>query len=321
MNNEPPMAHDRYFPEVGVGNLLSQSFTSTFLNPKDVLEDIFRGDIIFIASDYSGQHKASKYEVYTILCCDLENCGEWEFRRAAIRKKYLPNGRRMAFKNLNDRNRQKALEPFLAAANLIPGICSTFAVDKSIGALFGKNEKEEKDFDEIGRLLFEWKPKVRERLVTTLHLLSFLAAGVSTPKHQVLWITDEDDIAANDDQLIKLTKLAERIGNHFFQHPIRRFRCGTSRSDTGRRDVEDMLAIPDLISGTIASALSHVRENTMVPQGKVVVPIPYGVPLKTEFIMDWYIAPEYRLRKTLHLIEETDDRKQIRAKQIVFHTL
>lgn len=61
-----------------------------------------------------------------------------------IRKPYsLPNLKLgdtifVSYKNLNDKNKKRALNPFLYASNNIPGIIVSFAVDKRIESLFRK---------------------------------------------------------------------------------------------------------------------------------------------------------------------------------------
>ncbi|UCE67686.1 MAG: hypothetical protein JSU85_06680, partial [Candidatus Zixiibacteriota bacterium] len=56
------------------------------------------GNTIYIATDYSGMQKESKYYVISILLIDLDNSAEWEQRRKYIRKLYLSDGRRMSYK-------------------------------------------------------------------------------------------------------------------------------------------------------------------------------------------------------------------------------
>jgi hypothetical protein len=59
----------------------------------------------------------------------------------------------------------------------------------------------------IEQTLAGWKRGVQERLLRVLHLSGFLLSGLSTPGQNVLWVIDEDEIAANVDQLTRLTKL------------------------------------------------------------------------------------------------------------------
>ena len=93
------------------------------------------GDTIYITSDYRGAHKASRYTTTSILSADLESCQQWEVARRQVRSTYLTDGRRMAYKNLGDRQRAKALLPFLEAAGTIDSLVASAVVDKRIGGL------------------------------------------------------------------------------------------------------------------------------------------------------------------------------------------
>ena len=121
------------FSSAGIGSLLKNLFDEKFSSS---IAHLKGGKTVFVASDYSGMHKRSRFYVYSILLCDMENCSEWYLRNSLIRQRYLPDGRRMAFKSLNDKKRRKALVPFLENADYIPGICITFAIRKSKGSLF-----------------------------------------------------------------------------------------------------------------------------------------------------------------------------------------
>src|SRR5690348_16877621 len=73
------------------------------------------GADIYIMSDYSGDSKASKFNVISVLYMDFRASMAWEVKRRAVRRLYLSDGRRISFKSLGDRQRQKALIPFLEA--------------------------------------------------------------------------------------------------------------------------------------------------------------------------------------------------------------
>ena len=90
------------------------------------------GDLIYIASDYGGAHAPSSYETITVVYADFDASALWELHRRSIRHRFLLDGRRMAFKSLNDGNRRRALIPFLSAANHLSGVSVTLAIRKSI---------------------------------------------------------------------------------------------------------------------------------------------------------------------------------------------
>ena len=95
-----------------------------------------KAECLFVASDYGGEHGGAVYETISYLIADIADCANWQSTRERIRAQFLPDGRRMAFKNLNDRVRRRALEPFLQSANQLPALLATFAVPKSVRSLF-----------------------------------------------------------------------------------------------------------------------------------------------------------------------------------------
>ena len=123
----------------------------------------------------------------------------------------------MSFKALNDGMRRRALVPFMRAAAGIEGCLVQFAISKAGGSLFTEAAE-----DELGRaLLKRWKPNVQERLLRVLHLSAFLLSGLSVADQDVLWIIDEDDIAANVTMLTDLTALFARVLSSYSPHTLR----------------------------------------------------------------------------------------------------
>jgi hypothetical protein len=141
------------------------------------------GPLIFVSSDYGGNGKASSYEVYSILYCDVLASEGWFHKRGAVRSRYLNDGRRMSFKALNDGKRRAALGPFLGAANAISGVAISVAVHKSIKDLCGGS-------DIFSHCLGNWKqldpalPSAGfEQMVRVAHLVGLLVGGFSMAGH------------------------------------------------------------------------------------------------------------------------------------------
>lgn len=81
----------------------------------------FRGSHLLFGSDYSGDHRGSRFRVYCFVIADADASPEWPIRCRGVRCKFLKDGRRMSFKNLNDIHRRRALVPFLEAAEFLDG--------------------------------------------------------------------------------------------------------------------------------------------------------------------------------------------------------
>lgn len=155
------------------------------------------GPTMLIASDYSGTDKKSKYLVTAILCTDMEASSYWELLRRSIRRQYLPDGRRMSYKALNDVKRVKALTPFLSAAEYIQGLCFVIIVNKSIRHLCLNNASDYQKMREVAQLKARWKDKELESMLRLTHFVGCIVGGMSQPGQNIYWISDEDSSFAN----------------------------------------------------------------------------------------------------------------------------
>lgn len=210
-----------------------------------LLPDLRRGASLIVTSDYSGHHRSSRCEAYAFLVSDMTGCAGWEQRRQLVRGVYLDDARRMSYKNLNDGQRRAALRPFLEAANLIRGVLVIMVVDKSVHSLF--RTQREGQARPVRSEFAGWSRSIVERLLRAVHFVSFFIAGLSEPDQDVLWLTDDDAIAQNEKRLRQLVNVFGRVASHYLSHDLGHIRIGTTQSDTGRRDVEDLAAIPDLL--------------------------------------------------------------------------
>ena len=102
-----------------------------------------------------------------------------------------------------------------------------------------------------GELGTFWKVSTIDRLMWVIYLSVFLVSGFSAPGQDVMFIIDEDEVAANVPQLTKLTELFGRAHGSQGGPMMGRLRCGTTKSDDGSLALEDIVAIPDLAAGAI----------------------------------------------------------------------
>jgi hypothetical protein len=306
-------------PRLGLMTIFNDIMRTLGTRSPNYLPDVRSGQTIFIASDYSGQHDLARYETFSFLFADLQRCNRWEERRRRVRQDFLADGRRMAFKNLSDRQRRKALAPFLVAADAIPGLSVTILIDKGIDSLFQKHGKIRMSEPEL-RLYQHWHGHTFERLLRAVHLVSFFLAGLSRQDQDVLWITDEDDIAANPDRLGELTQILADVSSHYLGHNMRHLRCGTTSSDDGSRSIEDLTSIPDLVAGALTEVLSGYRNEGITISGLIVSP-PESLSEKTVKIMDWFSTDSQPLKRLVFAIERVGGLTALTLKQFQFHGL
>jgi hypothetical protein len=274
-----------------------------------------RGPCLVVTSDYGGSHRQSSYEVYSVLLGDLMYCNAWRDARLGVRAGFLADGRRMSYKGLNDRQRRRALIPFLGAADLIPGLCISLAVSKSVDTLF------ERDVSPTNPELVDclsWSRPLFERALRIVHVVSFWIAGLSRPDQDVLWFSDEDEIAANPARLTLLTKVWANVMNNYTVHPLRHLKCGTTKCDDGSKDIEDFAAVPDLVAGALSDLLTPIAGKF---RPGVIVPLRLGAKAKATVIGHWLSRQNHRLRKVMLVIDKDPDSLGLTISRLSFNDL
>lgn len=272
------------------------------------------GPCLVVTSDYSGSHRDSAYEVYSLLVADLVRCNQWRTMRKRIRTR-LPNGRRMSYKALNDEHRRRVLRPFLAAANTIPGICASLAVAKDIDTLF---EHDNSPVNPELAACLGWNRHLFERALRIIHFVSFFVCGLSLPNQDVLWFSDEDEIAANSERLTLLTKIWANVISNYAVHSFRHLRCGTTKSDDGSREIEDLAAIPDLAAGALADLLTPVAGQLRMG---VIIPGKLDSKAKANNIGQWLLGNGSQLRKITLVIDRKPNSTALTISRVQFHDL
>jgi hypothetical protein len=233
----------------------------------DILPDFSGANTLLIGSDYSGESFDALYTVFSFLLTSLESWSNWEPTRLQIRKKFFSDSRRMSFKKLTDGQRRRALPHFLEAANSLNGLSISVALSKKNNPVF-----EAKPPIDLSNPQFaaykKWKTDVLEKAFLIMNILGVLLAGLSNPGQDVMWFTDEDTIAANDERVCELTQLFAWISSLYLTFTLGRCRCGTSKCDDGSRQIEDFLAIPDIIAGALSEQLS-LKSNDPIELSRI----------------------------------------------------
>ncbi len=282
------------------------------------LPDIQRGSTVLVGSDYSGQHAASDYESQAFILADIEFCQEWGAIRRLLRKIFLRDGRRISYKALRDKKRKEILPHFLNAANKIPGLLVVILTKKNIESLFKPNGRIERTDPEIAKYR-HWSPRVLEKLLRIVHFLSLFVSGLSKSGQDILWITDEDDIAANIDRHQDLTKIFGHICSHYLKHNLRHLRVATTASDTGKRDVEDFVSIADLAAGALCEVLNTYLRKGVVPTPELVLPVPNELDDKAITLMNWFSDRTQDLKRLVLTIDPIDGSTSLSVKQLSFY--
>lgn len=319
MNPLPTSAwHPLKRRDLGFLNVLSSVLSSAEKQQPNIFHYLRNAKTIFIASDYAGEHKAAHWQTFTFLMTDLADAAAWQSERERVRRRYIRDGRRLAFKNLGDRIRRRALEPFLATANGLPGSLMTFAIDASLVSLFSKAGRLDTTGDDLKELR-GLSPATAEKLLRVVHFVGLLLAGFSAPSQDVLWATDEDAIAANPVRLRGLVDILARVSSHLLSHELRHLRVATARHDKGDLSLEDLLSIADIASGGLASALDAMLATRGAPFLGFYLPASKEISGKTQTVMNWLADDKQPLRRLLVLIDEVPETRFLRATRLDLH--
>jgi hypothetical protein len=282
------------------------------------IPDLRSANILFVGSDYSGEHLGAHYHAISFIVADLQACGTWEHLRQEIRSRYLSDGRRISYKKLSDGKRKRALIPFLEAANHIPGIVITVLIDKKIKSLFSYP-----NYVDVQRKYPEhayWNTYVFEKVLRVIHLCSFFLAGLSKTGQHVLWVTDEDSMVANEAKLRAFVKVFSIVASNYLEHTLGHIKIGSTMSDTGRRDLEDLVAIPDLVAGLLCDLIGSSGNQDM-PVDYLSGEIFTLLPDKTGGFFPWLAEHSRSLKRFVYRIRAVENSDRLTGGYIRFQSV
>lgn len=285
------------FTRCGLGVALGSVFEGRLRRRPCLLSEAPRGRQFLMLCDIGGSQKDQPFETFAFLVLDLDRNPHWLNAQVAFRRNVLIQRRRVAFKAMNDGVRRRALVPFLTLAEVLNGVLVTFAVHKIERPSMGDGGSMPAELSTL------WKPAVVDRLMWVIYLAAFLVSGFSTPGQDVMFIIDEDEIAANVPQLTKLTELLSRAVSNQGGPMLGHLRCGTTKSDDGSLALEDLAALPDLAAGATAEFVAALALKGAGPLSPLIQMLPSGVSWKTRQIMLWALISGGSLERFVCVID------------------
>ena len=300
---------NKYYSWIPIENkLYSWSHSlENIINSHDIPN--LKGEEIYIGSDYSGNQADSKYNVYSILYVDLLNSKEWEIQRRLVRNVFLPDGRKMSYKGLNDQKKRDALIPFLRAADKIMGVSLTLIVSKAVPQLC-LNKHDLAIAHKAYGLKTIWKYKSLETAMRVCYLISTLIAGLSKPGQNISWISDEDDMFSNNNKSIDVQRILGAFSSMLVHHNLGELGMGTTAIDPGDYLEEDITAVPDLIAGALAETATKIATLSNGKISSLVSSLmPYNLSIKARTMCSWIWDSKNSLKKIVVKIEDEGDGK------------
>lgn len=257
-------------------------------------------------SDYGGDHKKSNFRTYCYLIVDEDYSPEWPIYRREFRKQFLPDGRRMSFKGLNDGQRKRALAPFLATANALNGHLVGLIVTKEVEFMSTSAQMLER-WGTLLNLKGRWNKTSFESVCRTALFFALLVSLWSRQGMDLTWITDEDEVVANDARLDDAQLLAAQFCSLYSPHSFGTFAMNSTRVDDKGRAFEDFVAIADLAAGMLCEIAGKVARtgNVISPAFQVGNNV---ISEKSDIIADWFWYPSSPLKRTAILIDRHDNK-------------
>ena len=249
---------------------------------------------LFVTSDYSGMHKQAAFRTYSFLLVPSLPWKDWDERRRQLREDSGVS-RRMSYKTLGDFQRYRIFRSFLQLAKDLPSWCITVAVDKRRGPLFG----EPRDGSIDRELRDGWKQGSRESMLRITHFLALILSGVTSDRQNILWISDEDEIVANDARLAIVAKALAYSTSNLVSHDLGHLRVGSTKSDPGDLSLEDLTSIPDLVAGAVSDLLTHAPRRA----AGLFAPAPPALRFKGRAILAELFRDGFPMRTTVLTVE------------------
>lgn len=297
--------------DLGVAASISDVIGAGVAEHPSVAGAIRRADNALFFSDTGGDHQRASHRAHAYLVVEPQSVHLWREAWKPLRGTLLRDQRRMSYVRLGDRRRGEALDGFLRVTQHLVGFVVVILIDKRQKLFAGDDAPDE---------FQHWKSKAFERLLTTTHLLSILLSGLTRERQDILWTSDEDDIAPNDARMWDVCDVVGRVSAHYLDHDLGHFRFATTKSDDGSRELEDLVAIPDLAAGCLAEVSASYRHLGATLSPNLVLPVPAALPPKAARLLRWITESSGGLRHIVVSVDPNEPASKFVVRRLAFTT-
>ena len=269
---------------------------------------------VAVFSDYGGEHKGSQYYTYSYLFSAWDVLLNFFNEMIRIRTEYgLDNPyKEIAYKSLNYGQLQRALPGILKSAEVIPGIIVTVAISKEVQHAMYAPTKENKAMlkgllKAVG--LEKLRPKVAEKALRIAHIGAYFTALLAKSGHNVVWMTDHDDIAFSQPVHSSIVDIFFSAIRHYSPSTVLKkqgYALPLDRDPKTGHDLKDLLSLADLCAGAISSYFTTDTKD-MEPSVKET----------TNTILEWLCTQGLSL-KNLMIKCESDEKNQLKCSLVSF---
>lgn len=285
-------------PAAGYANLLSKAIEITEEKNGDLLWPVDKG-LQIIVSDYSGQHREATHEVYSFVVTNWGTLQDWLLLRQSFRDRWLPDKRRISFKQLREPMRRRAYPHFLELAGSLPANLVTIMIDNRVGSFIDGGPLA------LAEVLDDCfipgaSPNSVEKIYRLALFVAMIQAGLRREEQHSLWISDHDETLDTFEKRERFGRLASYLT---FGLTGRRNSAEQNFITTAAKNlpdwIEDLAAIPDIAAGACASLSGKLP--LFLGQKTWKVGIAYGndVDWRAKTFGDWLSSPHGELRHVL----------------------
>lgn len=248
---------DRVPPEAGFAHLLSSTIYLVQEQNADLLWPVRDGPQILV-SDYSGQHRQATHQVYSFLITTKHALEGWLPKLDDFRSAFLPDGRRLSFKQLSEPLRRRAYPHFLDVVGRLHANLITIMIDNRVGSIAPGGPAE---FASIFNDCFPANASMAsvEKTFRLALFVALLGAGLRDEEQPSLWISDHDETLDTFHKREGLGRLASYLNYGFtnWKNPAQQDFVTTGVGECPGW-VEDLAAIPDIAAGACAQLSSKL---------------------------------------------------------------
>jgi hypothetical protein len=262
------------------------------------LPDFSLSPALLLSSDYSGEHRESPYLALSFLILPLESWRAWEQKRQLIRERYRAVDRRVGYARFAGVKRLVSME-LLNAVGMVDGLLITVLIRKNVKSILDASGVINKSQWAVSHCE-NWKPQTLEKMLRVVHFVAFMIAGVSSPDQDVRWITDQDDIAPNEERFNEMAQVFRMTASRYLPHKLGLLSCWTTAESS--LGVEDFAAIPDLAGGALVDLFGAYARQGITLSESLVIPHPEALTSKPREILAWF-GNDSRLRRLVYTIE------------------
>jgi hypothetical protein len=287
--------------EYDLATAISDRISEAGSSIADCVQSLRASPALIMLSDYVGVHKDARFEVMSFLVTTPSGSTFWA-ERQRVRQGQMGPERRMSYKALGDKVRLKCLPAYLDVADRVTGLLISFCIDKNAANRLSEEYRSETAFGKLA----PWAPRAFRKLTTIGHLAGIVVQGLRGDGQDLIWITDEDEIAPNPDKHAETTLIFSHLLSSYCTGPMGHFRFGTTASDPGDLHIEDLASVPDLAAGCLNELLTYMYPH---PESRSVdrlfVPAGGRTPAKVRLVAAWLAGSASPLTKLNVVLDES----------------